>query len=193
MCGIMGEPGKIPGKYGQRFQYVDYLHGAKPPIKTSSVSITSKLLTPSCWSWEQFQLNLNDVVHSHVPLTEKCAAREVVAHYEYIQSCQKSIIYPFVCDPSYRSLLYTLGMCLLRHVSIYCPWVECFRYICVTAITLLRLLKPPGVSAVMMLHHYCHKTTGGAIIHPGNVAKRTWIISLKPPVLQLLLQKTLFS
>lgn len=204
MCGIVGENTTmlnqltIPGTYGQCFKYVDYLHCAKPPIKTSSISTASKSLTPSCWSSEQFQLNLNDVVHSHIQLTEKCAAREVVVRYEFIQSCQKSIIYPFVCHPSYGALLYTLVVCLLLHVSMYCPWVQihlvqCFRYICVTAIALLSLLKPPGVSAVMMLHHYCHKTTGGAIMHPSNMAKRTWIISLKPPVLQLLLQKTLFS
>lgn len=65
----------IPGTYGQCFKYVDYLSCAKPPIKTSSVSTAPKSLTPSCWSLEQFQLNLNDVVHSHVTLTEKCAAR----------------------------------------------------------------------------------------------------------------------
>lgn len=188
----------MPGTQGQCFKYVDYLSCAKLPMKISSVSTASNSLRPSCRSWEQFQLNLNDVVHSHIPLTEKCAAREAVVRSEYTQSCQKSIIYPFVCHPSYGSLLYTLVMCLLMHVSMYCPWVQfplvqCFRYICVITIALLSLLKPPGVSAVMMLHHYCHKTTGGAIIHPGNVAKRTWIISLKPPVLQLFLQKTLFS
>lgn len=155
--------------------------------------------TPCFWSWEQFQLNLNDALHSQIPLTEKCTAREAVVRYEYIQSCQKSIIYPFVsfCHPSYGSLLYTLVMCLLLLIPMYCPWVQiplvqCFRCICVTAIVLLSLLKPPGISAVMMLHHYCHKTTRGTIIHPGNVAKRAWIISLKPPVLELLLQKTLF-
>lgn len=76
MCGIMGEntpklnQAMIPGTYGQWFKYVDYLSWAK----TSSVSTASKSLTPSCWSWQQFQLNLNDVVHSHI-LTEKCAAR----------------------------------------------------------------------------------------------------------------------
>lgn len=107
----------------------------------------------------------------------------------------KRELYILWCHTRHGSLLYTLVMRLLMHVPKYCSWVcihlvQCFRYVCVTAIILLSL---QSASAVMMLHHYCQKTTRGAIIQPGNVAKRAWIISPKPPVSQPFPPKTLFG
>lgn len=127
-------------------------------------------------------------MHSHIPLTEKCAAREAAVLYDYIRSCQKRIIYPLVCHTWHGSLLYTLVMRLLMHGPMYCPWacihlVQCFRYVCATAIVLLSL---QSASAVMMLHHYCQKTQSSSL--------ETWQKKgPKPPVLQPFLQKTLLS
>lgn len=73
--------------------------------------------------------------------------------------------------------------CIVPGRDTYVHLVQCFRYVCATAIVLLSL---QSASAVMMLHHYCQKTQSSSL---ETWQKRAWIISPKPPVLQPFLQK----